>query len=381
MIITGIVVEYNPFHNGHLYHIEQARKITNCDLLIAIMSPTFMQRGEPAIINKFERTNFALEHGIDIIVELPSVYAIQSANHFAAGAIKLLNEFNIDYLVFGSENNDIESLKNAAQTSLLDEYQLKVKDYLKEGIRYANACNMAFKDYNINVVDQANDILGLAYVQEIYKHKYKITPLSIKRTNDYLATKITQEITSATSIRHALENSLDIKETTPMKKVLNTNHLVYFNDYFLLLKYQLNILDHNQLKQIHGFDEGLEYLFKKHINDAKDIYDFIELVSSKRYPKTRIQRNIVYLITNLTKDFLKQIEIDYLRILGMNKQGQEYLKAVKTTTAYTILTTFSKHQNLGLDYEQKVTYVYALANKNLDYLNKLEYAQSVIIKD
>jgi len=118
MIVCGIVVEYNPFHNGHVYHIEQARKITNCDLLIAIMSPTFMQRGEPAIINKFERTKFALEYGVDLVVELPSVYAIQSANHFAYGALKLLNELGINYLVFGSEKNDLQSLKNAATISL-----------------------------------------------------------------------------------------------------------------------------------------------------------------------------------------------------------------------------------------------------------------------
>lgn len=380
MIVTGIVVEYNPFHNGHLYHIQQARKITNCDILIAIMSPTFMQRGEPAIINKFERTKFALNNDIDLVVELPSVYAIQSANHFASGAIKLLNELNINYLVFGSESNDVESLIKTAQISLRDDYQDKVKYYLKQGIRYANACNNAFKDFNVEIVDQANDILALAYIQEIEKHKYNIIPLSIKRTNKYLSTNIDSNITSATSIRHALENNRSIEKTTPMKDLLENSLLIFFNDYFNYLKYLVNILDVEQLQQIHGFDEGLEYLFKKHINDAKDIYEFIELVSSKRYPKTRIQRNIIYLLTNLTKQNLKNIKIDYLRILGMNQIGQEYLKNIKNKTNFKILTTFSKHKNLGLDYEQRVTYVYSLASSKFNYLREIEYSQSVIIK-
>lgn len=380
MIVTGIVVEYNPFHNGHLYHIQQARKITNCDILIAIMSPTFMQRGEPAIINKFERTKFALNNDIDLVVELPSVYAIQSANHFASGAIKLLNELNINYLVFGSESNDVESLIKTAQISLRDDYQDKVKYYLKQGIRYANACNNAFKDFNVEIVDQANDILALAYIQEIEKHKYNIIPLSIKRTNKYLSTNIDSNITSATSIRHALENNRSLEKTTPMKDLLENSLLIFFNDYFNYLKYLVNILDVEQLQQIHGFDEGLEYLFKKHINDAKDIYEFIELVSSKRYPKTRIQRNIIYLLTNLTKQNLKNIKIDYLRILGMNQIGQEYLKNIKNKTNFKILTTFSKHKNLGLDYEQRVTYVYSLASSKFNYLREIEYSQSVIIK-
>lgn len=380
MIITGIVVEYNPFHNGHLYHIQQAREITNCDILIAVMSPTFMQRGEPAIIDKFQRTEFALKSDIDLVVELPSIYAIQSANHFANGAIKLLNELKVDFIVFGSESNDVKSLIKAAQLSLRPEYQNKVKEYLKQGIRYANACNDAFIDLNIEIVNQANDILALAYIQEIEKNNYNIIPMSIKRTNNYLSTKINSNITSATSIRYALENELSIENTTPMENILNSKNLVYFNDYFLLLKYQINILEVDQLAQIHGFDEGLEFLFKKYINKAKDIYEFIDLVSSKRYPKTRIQRNIIYILTNLTKNQLKSIEIDYLRILGMNNKGQQYLKMIKNDTHFKIITTFSKHKNKGLDFEKKVTFVYSLANPFLYYLNEKEYSQSVIIK-
>ena len=381
MIVCGIVVEYNPFHNGHVYHIEQARKITNCDLLIAIMSPTFMQRGEPAIINKFERTKFALEYGVDLVVELPSVYAIQSANHFAYGALKLLNELGINYLVFGSEKNDLQSLKNAATISLSNEYQDLLKEYLKDGQRYAIACNKAFSHYDVDAIKLSNDILGLAYLQEIYQHNYNIEPLSIKRTNEYLSIEVDSNIASATAIRHCLLSDSDISLLTPMaQELLNkTDELVYLDDFFSMLKYQLAINSYEQLQKIKGFDEGLEYLFKKYINSASNIDEFVNLVSSKRYPKTRIQRTIVYLLCNIQKNDLN-IDVDYLRILGMNTEGQAYLKQQKNKTDYKIITTFSKHNSLALDIEHKISHVYSLTKPTTNYLYEKEYQQAVIIK-
>ncbi|MDF9867118.1 putative nucleotidyltransferase [Bacilli bacterium PM5-3] len=381
MIVCGIVVEYNPFHNGHLYHIKEARKLTNCDVLIAIMSPTFMQRGEPAIINKFDRTKFALDHDIDLVIEMPSIFAIQSANYFAKGALKILNELKIDYLVFGSESNDLLTLKQAAKISLDSKYQSLVKKHLQNGQRYAIACNNAFEDYNINPIKLSNDILGLAYLQEIYQNNYEIEPISIKRNNEYLSTKINSDIASATAIRNSLLNKDDISTLTPMATMLEKKYdeLVFLNDFFYILKYQLLTNSIEQLKTIKGFDEGLEYLFKNTINKVSNIDDFINLVSSKRYPKTRIQRTIIYLICNIKKDELN-VEIDYIRVLGMNSIGQKYLKKQKDKTSYKILTTLSKHNSLALDLEQRITNVYSLAKPSVNYLSKKEYQQSVIIK-
>ena len=380
MKVCGIVVEYNPFHNGHVYHIEQARKLTNCDILIAIMSPTFMQRGEPAIINKFDRTKYALEHNIDLVVELPSIYAMQSANYFAYGALKLLNELKIDYLVFGSENNQLDTLIKAAKISLDAEYQAKVKEYLQDGQRYAIACNQAFNDYNIDSIKLSNDILGLAYLQEIYQHNYQITPLSIQRTNEYLSLDTSDEIVSATAIRNALNNNEDITKLTPIASELTNKQaeLVHLDDFFDLLKYQLTIYSNEQLQEIKGFEEGLECLFKKYINQAETMSDFINFVSSKRYPKTRIQRTIVYLICNIKKYDLN-VEVDYLRILGMNNKGQVYLKDIKNKTDYKIITSFARHNNLALDIEHKITCVYSQAKTSINYLASKEYQQAVII--
>ncbi|MDL2212313.1 nucleotidyltransferase [Erysipelotrichaceae bacterium OttesenSCG-928-M19] len=382
MIVCGIIVEYNPFHNGHLYHIRKAKELTNCDVLIAVMSATFMQRGEPALIDKFTRTKYALEAGIDLIIELPTIKAVQSANYFAANALEILNEFKIDYLVFGSENNQLEHLQAAAKISNTPAYQALVKQYVKNGQRYASACNLAFKDYELPYIEQANDILALAYLQEIDKHDYKITPLAIKRTNDYLSNELNNEIVSATAIRNALIMNKDISLTTPMANYLmnNQDKLVYLADFFNLLKYQLNILTIEEIQEIAGFEEGLEYLFKNTINKVSNMSDFINQVSSKRYPQTRIQRLIVYLVCNIKKTNLN-LKLDYLRVLGMSIQGQKYLKRIKESTSYKIITSFSQHNSLLLDYEHKITSVYALAKESNYYLYDLEYQQAVLIKE
>lgn len=374
MKACGLIVEYNPFHYGHVYHIEQAKKISNADVIIAIMSPTFTQRGEPALVDKRARTKIALEYGVNLVIELPSIYAIESANHFAYGALKLLNELQVDYLVFGSESNDVNSLIDAAKVSQSDEYQSLVRKYIKENQRYANACNLAFQHYNIPIIDQANDILALAYVQEIVKYKYPIQPLSIKRTNDFLSQDLTGKISSASAIRKALENDEDINEYTPMK--LDYKKTTTLESIFFLLKYQLTILSHEQIQEIHGFDEGLEFLFLKHINQAQSMQEFIELTTSKRYPSTRIKRAIIHLISNLSKKDYLTMECDYLRVLGFDDVGQAYLKQIKQLTDYHIITTFSNFQNNTLEYEWKVSKVYELLNpynqKNIDLLTVIK---------
>jgi len=381
MIITGIVVEYNPFHNGHIHHIKQARELTKCDLLVAVMSPTFMQRGEPALVNKYLRASYAIKYGVDLVIELPSIFAINSANHFAYGAMKLLNEVGINYLVFGSETNDVSSLQNAAKLSHTKEYQDKVNLYMKDGLRYANACNQAFEDYKVTSISQSNDILGLAYIQEIVEHDYDIIPLSIQRTNEYLSDQLEDSISSATSIRKAILNKQDVSIYTPMAKDLENSTLVDFNDYFKTFKYIVNISSINHLREIYGISEGLEYLFKKNINKASNMDDFIDLVSSKRYPKTRIQRLITYIICNLTKNEYSNYytQLDYIRILAMNQKGQAYIKLLKKQTDYKVISNLSKHDSPLLDYEQRVTYVYTTASNELEYLNDKEYKESSLI--
>ena len=381
MIITGIIVEYNPFHNGHIHHIKQAKELTKCDLLVAVMSPTFMQRGEPALINKYLRATYAIQYGVDLVIELPSIFAINSANHFAHGAMKLLHEIGIDYLVFGSETNDVSSLLQAATLSHTQAYQDKVNLHMRDGLRYANACNKAFEDYGLNTVSQSNDILGLAYIQEIVEHNYDITPLSIQRTNTYLSQQLEYSISSATAIRKALLNKQDVSNYTPMAKDLENNTLVDFNDYFKIFAYTLNLSSLSHLKEIYGIGEGIENLFKKNINKASNMDEFIDLVSSKRYPKTRIQRLITYILCNLSKKDYQYCygQLDYIRILAMNQKAQAYIKLLKKQTDFKVISNLSKHKSPLLDFEQRVTYVYSTASNDLEYLNDKEYKESSLI--
>lgn len=382
MVICGLIVEYNPFHNGHIYHINQARKLTNCDILIVIMSPTFMQRGEPAIINKFVRTQFILDHHVDLVVELPTIYALASANYFANGALDLLSQLGVTDIVFGSELNNLAILQKYAQISNKDDYQDKVKQYLKTGQRYANACNQAFRDYGLKDIEKANDILGLAYLQSILKHSYPIKVHTIKRTNDFLSKQIDSKISSASAIRNALYNKQNIQHTTPMATLLqNSDELIFIDDFFTLLKYQLNMQSIEYLQNIHGVKEGIEHLLKKHINEALNMFDFINKVTSKRYPKTRIQRIIMYILLGLTKQEAFEIKPDYIRILGMNQTAQSYLKKIKKDTEYQIITRFSAYQHPALAFEHRATILYSLAKKSVNYLVKKEYQQPVIIKD
>ncbi|MDR1781845.1 MAG: nucleotidyltransferase [Bacilli bacterium] len=381
MIVTGIVVEYNPFHNGHVYHIEQARKLTNCDLLIAIMSSTFMQRGEPAILNKFIRTKWALENNIDLVIELPTYYSLQSAEYFGNGAITLLNEFNIDYLCFGSESNDLSNLRKAALINKDSAYQLKVKELMKQGLRYANACNEALIEFNIKPITKSNDILALSYLQAIEQNNFNIKAITIQRTNSFLDTTLSNNTISAQALRKALKEKEDITKYTPVANDINKYHheIVFLDDYFDLLKYKILTMSLNDLKQIHNMVEGIEYKIKKEINHVNSITELVEVLSSKRYPKTRIQRLLIYILTNITKDEINNIEIDYLRILGMNEKAQKYLRRIKNNTNYHIVTSFSEYQSKGLDLELKISQIYSLAKKDINYLSDKEYKQPVII--
>lgn len=380
MKVCGIIVEYNPLHNGHLHHINKTKEITGCDVLIACMSPNFTQRGEPAIINKFIRTQYALESGIDIIIELPSVAAIQSAEHFAKIAIDLLNQAQVDIIVFGSECDDINNLINLAKISITPAYQALVKEYLANGQRYATACNLAFNAIGLQQITSPNDILGLNYLKAIYKNNYNIIPYTIKRTNEFHSLDITK-IASATAIRQALAHKNSISDTTPLDDLLcNSDELVYIDDFFTLLQYQLYTKEASYINNIHGFEEGLEYRFLKYIKLSNNMNDFINQVSTKRYPKTRIQRAIVALLVNLSKEDVKTYKYNYLRILGMSLIGQKHLKKIKDTTNFSILTKLSDVQSSELWIEQKFTALYSLAKPQLNYLVKKEYQQPVIIR-
>ncbi len=381
MKILGLIVEYNPFHTGHLYHLEKAQELVQPDLTVVIMSGNFVQRGEPAIIDKWTRSAIALDHAIDLVVELPFVYAVQSADYFASGAMKILHDLHVTDVVFGSESGDITSFEAIAKTlqEKEDDYNQKVKEYMKQGYRYPNACNQAIASLSHTSVTTPNDILGLTYVKENLVHNYQIRMHCIKRTNDFHATK-KQRISSATALRLAIQKNEDVSNQVPSYQ--HYQHPIFLEQLFPYLKYKILTTTTHDLQQLHLVEEGLENVLKKHIGNVDSMSALIQQVTSKRYTQGRIQRMLIHIALNNTKDSVKQaVPVDYIRILGMNKIGQAYLHSIKKTNVVPCITTFSSHQHPALTLEMQAAYVYGCLCKNPNAAIKKEYSQIPIIKN
>lgn len=342
MKITGIICEYNPFHNGHIHHIKKTKELTNCDILVCVMSPNFVQRGEPAIIDKWERAKIAVENGVDIVFELPFIYATQSASYFAKGAIDCLKLANVDSIVFGSESNNLEILKNISQmdTAMDDSFE-------KEGLSTAKIYEKLYGNWN------ANDILGLNYLKEI--QNTKIVPYTIQRTNYYHDEKLTSTISSATSIRKAVDEHSNYSDTTPMKSLSSTFHI---RNYYSLIRILLLTMKKEELHTLFLMDEGIENLFIKNAKKYDTYEDFINASVSKRYTKSRIQRTLIHLMNHTTKEEVNHLPpIQYLRVLAYNDKGKILLRSLKEEIL--IVSKISQMPEVYKNMEIKASHVYA----------------------
>lgn len=235
MASVGIVCEYNPFHNGHLYHLNSIRKLYPNDTIVLVLSGNFTQRGDFSIIDKWTKVKIAKEMGIDLIVELPFVFATQSADFFAYGAISLLEALKVSKIVFGSENDNLTDLEAIAKCQVQNEdFDKLVKIYSKFGLNYPTAVSNALYDLTGKRIDTPNDLLGISYIKTILKNNYNIKPICIKRTTDY-HDDVLNNISSATAIRKALENGLDVRKAVPemVIKYLDYDNLHFKEKYFL----------------------------------------------------------------------------------------------------------------------------------------------------
>lgn len=367
MKILGLVVEYNPFHNGHIQHIQKSIKLIKPDYVIAVMSSSFVQRGEPAIIDKWTRSRQAIQYGIDMIIELPFVYTVQSADYFSKGAIDLLYHAGATDIVFGSECGDIKIFKEIAYAVNENEEQYNdyVKDYMNEGLRYPDACNQALSKLLNKQVRTPNDLLGLCYVKEIIKRNLPIIPHCIQRTNNYHSEELLQ-ISSATSIRKALLDNIDVSQSLPFINDYKNIHLNTLEDFYPYLKYKVLTSSLEELNNIHLVDEGLENRIKQQLSLCHNMEEYIDSLSSKRYTKVRIQRMIIHLLMNNTKEEINNaVNINYLRILSLSSKGREYLKTLKKTSDYAIVSNFASYNHPALDIESKATSLISLINKDI----------------
>ena len=364
--IVGIIAEYNPFHNGHLYHLEKVKEMFPNSPIILVVGGVFTERGDISVLNKWEKTEIAIKNGIDLVVELPFPFSCASADIFANGAISILNNLGVTDLVFGSESDDIEGIKKLVETELNNsEFDVLVSLYLRSGYNYPTSLSKALEDITGNCYKLPNDILGISYVKAIYSNNYKITPHTIKRTNDYHSKELDKmsirSISSATSIRKALLNNKDIKDSVPSitYNYLKNKKIPKLDDYFNLLKYK--IISSNDLTIYNLVDSGMEVKLKKEILNSYNFDELINKVKSKNSTYAKISRMLIYILCDYTKEQAKEFkEITYIRLLGFSNKGRDYLNKIKKDIDIPIISKFTREKDKMLEYEYQITKIYSL---------------------
>ncbi|MGM8364237.1 nucleotidyltransferase [Virgibacillus sp. W0181] len=376
----GLIVEYNPFHNGHDYHVQMAKKHTNAECAIAVMSGSFLQRGEPAIVDKFHRTKAALASGIDVVIELPYAYAVQSSELFAKGAVQTLYQIGVDSICFGSEQGNIHYFQSAYKHFKNNQVNFKQEQhhYLNKGYAFPEASRKGYDKIGLTDakldLTKPNNILGFSYVKEVMDHVLPIHLLTIKRTkSDYHDDTINSSIASATSIRRNLfkQNSMTshVKQSLPEVSVQQLENYKSFTTmwhsweaYFPLLHYRVMTMPTEEMKQIHGMNEGLEHRIKRTAKQASSFREWMNLVKTKRYTWTRLQRIFVHLLTNTKQTDIEQIHqnasVSYVRLLGITKTGQAYLNKRKKEMDVPITSGLKRELNPLLSAEERASLAY-----------------------
>ncbi len=400
MKAVGLIVEYNPFHNGHLYHLTQSKLQTEADVTIAVMSGSFLQRGEPAIVNKWARTEMALRGGVDLVIELPYIYSTQHAQHFAEGAVTILEALQCDYFCFGSENGSISMFVDKWREMTENEALLneQIRTYSKQGHSYPKAVSLALKALNLskeNDIDltKPNNILGYQYVRAAMVNQFHIKPALITRMGaNYHDTQLPAgQIASATSIRQALsQENKDIKPFMPVStyNILQDYYRTYrtlhqWEQYYPLLQYQLLSSSPEELEQIYEVEEGIQHRLKEAALLSSSFEQFIMKVKTKRYTLTRLQRMCVHILTNSKKEKIKSLinYPSYIRILGFNEKGRHYLNKNKKSFGLPLISKVSsaEHPALALDIQAATIHALAVPVPHQNELIQREYKQVIMV--
>lgn len=398
--VLGIVAEYNPFHNGHLYHLNESKKQAGADYSVCVMSGNFTQRGDTAIIDKWSRTEMALKNGIDLVIELPVVYSISSAENFAYGSMSVLDKLGIvDTVSFGSEVGDLTILDSIAEILCTEpkEYVSLLNHELSRGISFPKAREKALLMYlndirkYANVLSNPNNILGIEYLKALRNLKSNLTPMTIKRkASDYNSTAIKDGFASSTAIRKIITKPSSLSKVVPeetfsiidnkIKHGQIVNGLSTFEKEIL---YKLRIMPIEWIADLPDVSEGLEHAIKNAANSCNNVADLVSLVKSKRYTQTRIQRILLYALLDITKQDMENSKkgVPYIRVLGMTENGKQLLSSIVTRNKkLNIITSpkkFMDHSNNKISKslfakDMLATNIYTLgyefeSQSNLDY--------------
>lgn len=408
MKVLGLITEYNPFHNGHKYHLEKSKEITKASHTIAVMSGNFVQRGEPALFDKWDRSSIAIKEGVDLVIELPTIFSCNSAEFFASGSINLLDSLNIvDYICFGSENGNLKNIDLISDLLVKEPTKFKVilKNQLNIGHPFPVARENAIKEYlgntlkDINSLNSPNFILGIEYLKALKIIKSKIKPFTLKRIKtDYNSTEIKYDICSATAIRKLLEENY--KDIEKLKNLVPRSSYefistsiqegkgpIFVKNLEKIFLYKLRFSSTKDLKTIHDVVEGLENRLKKASMICTSYDDLLQYLKTKRYTMTRLKRILIKAILGISKEdvntLAKDLNPQYIRVLGFNSKGAQLLKSIKESSSLPIITNLKRynppneHSKRMMEIDLIATDIYSLLYKEkklskggYDYIKK-----------
>lgn len=403
--ILAVISEYNPFHNGHLKHLTYSKELTKADFSIAVISGNFVQRGDTSIVDKWTKAEMALKAGFDIVLELPTIYSISSAENFAEGAIKMLNSLGIvDYLSFGSELGEITPLNDLANLLYKEpkELSLLINQYSKTGVSYPRAREMALMQYlgghtkHKQALNNPNNILGIEYLKALKKYKSNIRPITIKREySDHNSTTIKKGIASSTAIRTLLQKKKNIHTLVPFEtyellqdRIQNDKIIPSLSVFEKEIIYCLRRMTIPEIACLPDVSEGLENRIKMAANNCNNLNDLINSIKSKRFTQSRIQRILLYALLNISQkdmNVAKRIT-PYIRVLGFNKHGKKIISAIaKQNSNIHVIISVKKfmenntNANLRnmLSKDILATNIYTLGYKN-ESISNLDYTHKVI---
>lgn len=406
--ILCIVAEYNPLHNGHVYHIKESKKIVDPDYTICIMSGNFVERGDTSIIDKWSKAEVALNYGFDLVIELPTIYSISSAENFANGALKILKYFSNNelYLSFGSETNNINVMNDIVDVLIEEpkEYVSILNHELSKGISFPKARENAVLFYlndirrYSNILNGSNDILAIEYLKALKRLKCNIIPISIKRIGtDYNSLKIKDRLASATAIRNLIKNGKDVKRVMPKisydvltKNINDGTFSLGIECFSKEIIYLLRKMSIREISNIPDVSEGLENRIKSAADSCNSLEELISKIKTKRYTQSRIQRILLYVLLNISKDdILMSNRISpYIRVLGSSQRGKILLSNMqhgnKKVPVITSLKKFvdentNKQLKRLLDIDIFSTNTYTLSYKQ-NSISNLDYTKKLIIK-
>ncbi len=366
MKAIGIIAEYNPFHNGHWYHLQKVKEKYPDYVVVLVLSGGFTQRGDVSCISKDKKVKIALEAGVDLVVELPFVFATQSADYFSFGAISILEYLKVSKVVFGSESNNLQDLELIATSQMAnEEFDKLVKIYSKLGNNYPTSLSLALEEVTGKKIATPNDLLGISYIKAIKQNNYKIGYDSIKRINNYHSLAL-EEVASASAVRKALRDNKEITNQVPAFVLKYLDDLHFINDYFIFLKYK--VLGEDNLEKYQTVDSDLCKKIKQKISDSNSYEELVKSLKEKRLTENKIRRMLLHILCNFTKEEAKEMnKINYIRILGFNEQGQRYLNTVKKEIDVPLISKIKREKDKMLELELKIQKIYdIISTRKLD---------------